>query len=64
MIAVPLEFRMSNMEGEQEKAKYLFKGWYGAKPSMAPARETTHEEINDFVKEILGLAKGKTRRSA
>ena len=54
---------MSNIEGEPEKAKYLFKGWYGAKPSMAPARETTHEEINDFVKEILGLAKGKTRRS-
>ena len=54
---------MTNLGNESETTtKYLFKGWYGAKPSMAPVREPTHEEVSDFVREILGLAKGKIRR--
>jgi hypothetical protein len=49
---------MSSSEGDESKAKYEFKGRFGATPSVArPIAEASHEEIDAFVKEILGLTK-------
>ena len=53
---------MTNPGDDSDKTRYMFKGWYGAKPSIAPVRQPTHEEINDFVREILGLTKRSKRR--
>lgn len=46
---------------DPDKTRFMFKAWYGAKPSIAPVRQPTHEEINEFVREILGLAKRNKR---
>jgi hypothetical protein len=50
---------MSSLEKEEPKAKYEFRGRFGAAPSASQAEEPTHEEIDHFVKGILGLVKEK-----
>jgi len=51
---------MSSYESEDSASRYEFKGKFGAAPSVPPKiEEATHEEIDAFVKEILGLNKEK-----
>lgn len=51
---------MSSLEGDEPKAKFNFKGKFGAPPSIPlPVEEASHEEIDAFVKSILGLTKEK-----
>jgi hypothetical protein len=51
---------MSSSESDQPEAKYEFKGKFGAAPSAVPLfEEASHEDIDTFVKNILGLAKDK-----
>ena len=51
---------MSSLEGDGPKAKYEFKGRFGAVSSASPSiAEASHEEIDAFVKSILGLTKEK-----
>jgi hypothetical protein len=51
---------MSSLEGGEPQAKYEFKGKFGAAPSApSPVEEASHEEIDAFVKNILGLTKEK-----
>ncbi len=48
------------MEGDEPRAKYEFKGKFGAAPKVSqPIEEASHEEIDAFVKSILGLTKEK-----
>lgn len=51
---------MSSLEGDEPKVKFEFKGKFGASPSAPlPAEEASHEEVDAFVKSILGLTKEK-----
>lgn len=51
---------MSSSDGDQPKARYEFKGRFGAALSTVQSfDEASHEEIDAFVKEILGLSKEK-----
>jgi len=59
---------MSSLEGEAPKSsatlalplKYEYKGRFGAAPMASkPMEEASHEEIDAFVKNILGLTKRK-----
>jgi len=51
---------MSLFEGEEDKAKFVFKGRFGAAPAPPSAiEEASHEEVDAFVKGILGLDKHK-----
>jgi hypothetical protein len=51
---------MSSLEGDEPKAKYEFKGKFGAPMSASPPIvEASHEEIDVFVKNILGLVREK-----
>lgn len=51
---------MSSSENDQPEPKYEFKGRFGAASSASPSfDEASHEEIDAFVKDILGLAKDK-----
>jgi hypothetical protein len=51
---------MSSSESDQPEAKYEFKGKFGAASSGSLSfDEASHEEIDSFVKDILGLAKDK-----
>jgi hypothetical protein len=59
---------MSSLEGEAPNSsarlalplKYEYKGRFGAAPSASPSIvEASHEEIDAFVKNILGLTKEK-----
>jgi hypothetical protein len=51
---------MSSLEGDEPKVRYEFKGKFGAAPSAPlPIEEASHEEIDAFVKNILGLTKEK-----
>lgn len=43
------------------ETKYAFKARYGSEPSPLPAREATREEIDSFVREVLGLDERKQR---
>lgn len=52
--------RMSSLEGDKPIAKWEFKGRFGEAPSAStPIVEASHEEIDAFVKHILGLVKEK-----
>gem|GEM_PF-355289 len=54
----PLNGRMSSLEGDEPKAKYEFRGKFGGAPRASqPVVEVSHEEIDTFVKSILGLTK-------
>jgi hypothetical protein len=49
---------MSTLEDVQPQARFVFKGRFGAAvPVALPAVEASHEEVDAFVKSILGLAK-------
>lgn len=51
---------MSSLERDEPKAKYEFRGRFGAVSSASPSIvEASHEEIDVFVKSILGLTKEK-----
>jgi hypothetical protein len=51
---------MSSLEGDEPKARFEFKGKFGAAPSASmPVEEASHEEVDAFVKSILGLTKEK-----
>ena len=53
--------RMSSLEGDEPKVRFEFKGKFGAAPSTPmPDEEASHEEIDAFVKSILGLTKEKS----
>jgi hypothetical protein len=52
---------MSSLEGDEPKVRFEFKGKFGAAPSTPmPDEEASHEEIDAFVKSILGLTKEKS----
>ncbi len=43
-------------ESEVQQTKFVFKARYGAAvPKTVPRDEPTHEDIDDFVRSILGL---------
>jgi len=44
------------------ETKYVFKARYGSEPTSPPATEATREEIDSFVREVLGLDERKKRR--
>ena len=51
---------MSSLEGDEPRAKYQFKGKFGPAPKVSPPlAEASHEEVDAFVKGILGLTKEK-----
>jgi len=50
---------MSAVESYAQEAKYVFKARYGSEPSSQPIREATREEIDSFVREVLGLGEKK-----
>jgi len=52
---------MSTAKDDQSSAKYYFKARYGAESSRVPVSEPSHEEIDAFVKGVLGLTKDKER---
>jgi len=53
---------MSSFEGEEAQTKYQFRGKFGAAPTgPLKVEEATHEEIDRFVKDILGLDKEKDK---
>lgn len=46
------------MEDDRPQTRFVFKGRFGAAvPMTPPAAEASHEEVDAFVKSILGLAK-------
>jgi hypothetical protein len=52
---------MSSLEGDGPKAKFEFKGKFGAPLSAPlPVEEASHEDVDAFVKSILGLTKEKS----
>ena len=55
---------MSSASGDDHAAKFEFKGKYGAQPNgtHTPA-EASHEEIDAFVREILGVLNKKENPS-
>ncbi|MGD0395909.1 MAG: hypothetical protein ABSB26_03255 [Nitrososphaerales archaeon] len=49
---------MSSSEGDEQGPKYEFKGKFAANPPAShPILEASHEEVDAFVREILGLTK-------
>jgi hypothetical protein len=54
-------FLMSTAKDDTPGAKYYFKAKYGAEPSRLPVSEPSHEEIDAFVKGVLGLTKDKEK---
>jgi hypothetical protein len=57
-----MDRRMSSLEGDQPIAKWEFKGKFGQAPSASPPiAEASHEEIDAFVRHILGLVKEKEK---
>jgi hypothetical protein len=50
---------MSSLENGGPQTKYEFRGRFGAAPSTAQTEEVPHEEIDHFVRGILGLIKEK-----
>jgi hypothetical protein len=50
---------MSTAKDDTPSAKYYFKARYGAEPSRVPISEPSSEEIDAFVKGVLGLTKDK-----
>ena len=51
---------MSSMGGDEPKVKYEFRGKFGGAPKVSQLIvEASHEEIDVFVKSILGLTKEK-----
>jgi hypothetical protein len=50
---------MSSSENSEPATKYEFRGRFGAPATYAQLEEPTHEEIDRFVKNILGLTKEK-----
>jgi hypothetical protein len=52
---------MSATKDDTPSAKYYFKAKYGAEPSRVPVSEPSHEEIDAFVKGVLGLTKDKEK---
>jgi hypothetical protein len=50
---------MSSLEYAGPRTKYEFRGRFGAPAASVQAEEPTHEEIDRFVKGILGLSKEK-----
>ena len=51
---------MTSLEGDKPTSKWEFKGKFGAAPSTSPPMvEASHEEIDVFVRNILGLHKEK-----
>lgn len=52
---------MSAVETYAQEVKYEFKARYGTELMSQPVREATREEIDSFVREVLGLDKGKRR---
>ena len=51
---------MSSSEGDEQGTKYEFKGKFGANPlAPHPIREASHEEMDAFVKQTLGLTKSR-----
>ena len=48
---------MSSFDGGGQRARYIFKGRFGAILSTSyTVPEATHEEVDAFVRQILGLA--------
>jgi len=45
------------METSAQVMKYEFKARYGANPMSQPISEATREEIDGFVRQVLGLDK-------
>jgi len=50
---------MSLSEEGGESSKFQFKGRFGVASAAIPSEEPTHEEIDRFVKNILGLDNDK-----
>ena len=51
---------MSSLEVDEPELKYEFKGKFGAPMSTSPPiAEASHEEIDAFVKNFLGLTRNK-----
>lgn len=51
---------MSSSENNQPEARFQFRGKFGVSPPVSPPiEEASHEEIDAFVKSILGLSKEK-----
>lgn len=50
---------MSSVENAGSTTKYEFKGRFGAPATYTQVEEPTHEEIDRFVKSMLGLTKEK-----
>jgi len=50
------------METYAQEMKYVFKARYGTEPMSQPIREATREEIDSFVREVLGLDKERRRK--
>ncbi|MGD0318911.1 MAG: hypothetical protein ABSB56_04375 [Nitrososphaerales archaeon] len=54
---------MASLEGDEPKAKYEFRGRFGGAPRVSqPVVEVSHEEIDAFVKSILGLTKDTEKK--
>jgi len=51
---------MSSSGGEEPRTTYQFKGRFGAAPSTSlPIQEASHEEVDRFIRDILGLKRSK-----
>jgi hypothetical protein len=50
---------MSGTEGEPETQKFVFKARYGATATGPDRSEASHEEVDAFVRSILGVDKNK-----
>ena len=55
----PFQVLMSSLENAGPTTKYEFKGRFGAPVTNPQVEEPTHEEIDRFVKSMLGLTKEK-----
>ena len=53
---------MSVVETYAQEMKYVFKARYGTEPMSQPVREATREEIDSFVREVLGLGAERRRK--
>lgn len=56
------EIPMSVVEMHAQEMKYVFKARYGTEPTNQPVKEATREEIDSFVREVLGLDKERRRK--
>jgi hypothetical protein len=51
---------MSSSEDDEQGTRYEFKGKFGKNPPIShPIAEASHEEVDAFVKHILGLTKDR-----